>query len=189
MSVQRQSWLFCNGSRPRLDVWSYGALSPVVLERRGIANRRFRRCLIPWKPMVGLPAACRHGRMRFPPWGEFGMWARPSFGQHANFIFQMLLLCPAVAHGAAGGRNPNGAVMAGSFGFEYQSTVSGRVQTVGNGPAGVRAGCWDVPPTSFVPTDRHLACIALPLSVSRTAPYAGLFRGRSKHTGEPRYHG
>ena len=178
VSVQRQSLLFCNGSRPRLDVWSYGISSPVVRGRRRIANRLLLCCSIPWKPMVGLPAACRQARLRFPPWGECGMWARPSLGQHATFIGKMLLLCPAAAHGAADGENPSGAVMSGSFGMEYRSTVSGRVQTVGNGPAGVRAGWRDVPSTGLVPTDRHLACIAVPLSVSCTAPYAGLFRGR-----------
>ena len=161
--------------------WMYGRMvifSPVVLEERGMANRLFRRCSIPQKPLVGLPAACRHGRMRFPPWGECGMWAQPSYGQYVTFICKMLLLCPAAARGVADGSNPSGAVMSGSFGFEYRSTVSGRVQTVGNGPAGVRAGRRNVPPTGLVPTDRQLACIAVPLSVSCTAPYAGLFRGR-----------
>ena len=185
VSVRQQPWLFCNGStsRSRERVSIDRMDGRIVrcgpfLSGEGAPNRWSISVRNREKLSARAPTNERYGRIRFPLWDECGMWARPSFGQHATFIYQMLLLCPAAAPGAAGGRNPNGAVMSGSFGFEYRSTVSGRVQTVGNGPAGVRTGCRDVPSTGFVPTDRQLACIALPLSVSCTAPYAGLFRGR-----------
>ena len=185
VSVRQQPWLFCNGSTSRLR-------GHVSIDRM---DGRIVRCgpllsgegapnccsisVRNWeKLLAGAPTIDRYGKIRFPLWDECGMWARPSFGQHATFNCEMLLLCPAAAHGAPHGKNPNGAVMSGSFGFEYRSTVSGRVHAVGSGPAGARAGWRDVPSTSLVPTDRLLACIALPLSVSCTAPYAGLFRGR-----------
>ena len=185
VSVRQQPWLFCNGSTSRLrEHVSIDRMDGRIvrcgpfLSGKGASNRCSIAVPNREKPLAEAPAIDRYGRIRFPLWDECGMWARPSFGQHATFNCEMLLLCPAVAHGAPHGKNPNGAVMSGSFGIEYRSTVSGRVHAVGSGPAGARAGWRDVPSTGLVPTDRHLACIALPLSVSCTAPYAGLFRGR-----------